>query len=238
MTVVEADPGKKWWKVRNSANTQGFVPASFLQVKSGSGTTSPGASESSSSKERGKAQPPTRPSWDLSTVTPSLLATSVVPITSGTTPTKAASVPVVPKSVPNALTTPIVRGSSIAVTTAKPRRGVAMYSYTPTGSDELALRPGDNVVILDRTDTGWFRGCTTQGGSGGLFPASYVREINDGDELQRVVAKFDLTEPNTDELAFLTGQQFDILRQLDDEWYLVRRVGNDGVRFLSWRSSI
>ncbi|KAG7661547.1 BZZ1 [[Candida] subhashii] len=65
-----------------------------------------------------------------------------------------------------------------------PRRGAkkiqyveALYDYTADGDDELSIRAGDRIVLVqDDTDgSGWTEG--ELNGAKGLFPTSYVRKV-------------------------------------------------------------
>eukprot|EP01090_Pellita_catalonica_P010441 TRINITY_DN21887_c0_g1_i1.p1 TRINITY_DN21887_c0_g1~~TRINITY_DN21887_c0_g1_i1.p1 ORF type:complete len:156 (+),score=17.22 TRINITY_DN21887_c0_g1_i1:44-469(+) len=50
----------------------------------------------------------------------------------------------------------------------------ASYDFEPQHNDELHLKEGDIVEVLEQRDDGWWRGQV--GGRVGLFPANYVTE--------------------------------------------------------------
>ncbi|XP_071830139.1 uncharacterized protein [Apostichopus japonicus] len=50
----------------------------------------------------------------------------------------------------------------------------AMYNYVPQNDDELELRDGDMVVVLEKCDDGWFVGTSLRTGMFGTFPGNYV----------------------------------------------------------------
>eukprot|EP01091_Cochliopodium_minus_P015206 TRINITY_DN5339_c0_g1_i2.p1 TRINITY_DN5339_c0_g1~~TRINITY_DN5339_c0_g1_i2.p1 ORF type:complete len:1073 (-),score=394.85 TRINITY_DN5339_c0_g1_i2:98-3316(-) len=50
-----------------------------------------------------------------------------------------------------------------------------LYDFSPENHDELELRAGDLIVILDDSDVDWWKG--TVNGNTGLFPSSYVQRI-------------------------------------------------------------
>lgn len=52
----------------------------------------------------------------------------------------------------------------------------ALYNYTPRLNDELTLSPGDIINIYEKQEDGWWSGDLN--GSVGIFPATYVEEIN------------------------------------------------------------
>lgn len=67
-------------------------------------------------------------------------------------------------------------GSSSApsVTNAGPlRRAKVLYDFEASESNELALRAGERVEVLDDTDSNWWKGRNAQG-SQGYFPAAFV----------------------------------------------------------------
>nr|CAG8565350.1 2655_t:CDS:10 [Entrophospora candida] len=51
-----------------------------------------------------------------------------------------------------------------------------LYDYDVEGEDEIALVAGTTIIILDKTDDGWWRGKNDQG-EVGLFPSTYIEEI-------------------------------------------------------------
>lgn len=50
-----------------------------------------------------------------------------------------------------------------------------MYDFVPLDENELELRAGDIVELLDSTDPNWWLGKLRM--KRGLFPRSYVQEI-------------------------------------------------------------
>jgi len=50
---------------------------------------------------------------------------------------------------------------------------VAQFDYAAQDADELALRKGCVVEVLDDSDGGWWRGKCA--GKTGMFPANYVK---------------------------------------------------------------
>ncbi|XP_072195744.1 sorbin and SH3 domain-containing protein 1 isoform X26 [Excalfactoria chinensis] len=51
----------------------------------------------------------------------------------------------------------------------------ALYSYTPQNDDELELRDGDIVDVMEKCDDGWFVGTSRRTRQFGTFPGNYVR---------------------------------------------------------------
>jgi len=55
-------------------------------------------------------------------------------------------------------------------------RMVAAFDFEPVEEDELRLRKGDIITVIDKSDQNWWRGRSN--GMEGLFPASYAKELN------------------------------------------------------------
>ncbi|KAJ8022896.1 Vinexin [Holothuria leucospilota] len=53
----------------------------------------------------------------------------------------------------------------------------AMYNYFPQNDDELELRDGDMVVVLEKCDDGWYVGTSMRTGMFGTFPGNYVTKV-------------------------------------------------------------
>ncbi|XP_074089421.1 sorbin and SH3 domain-containing protein 1 isoform X47 [Macrotis lagotis] len=53
----------------------------------------------------------------------------------------------------------------------------ALYSYKPQNDDELELRDGDIVDVLEKCDDGWFVGTSRRTRQFGTFPGNYVKPL-------------------------------------------------------------
>ncbi|XP_056902838.1 sorbin and SH3 domain-containing protein 1 isoform X11 [Takifugu flavidus] len=53
----------------------------------------------------------------------------------------------------------------------------AMYSYVPQNEDELELKEGDLVSVMEKCDDGWFVGTSKRTKQFGTFPGNYVKEV-------------------------------------------------------------
>uniref|UniRef100_A0A4X1ULJ7 Sorbin and SH3 domain containing 1 n=2 Tax=Sus scrofa TaxID=9823 RepID=A0A4X1ULJ7_PIG len=53
----------------------------------------------------------------------------------------------------------------------------ALYSYIPQNDDELELRDGDIVDVMEKCDDGWFVGTSRRTRQFGTFPGNYVRPL-------------------------------------------------------------
>ncbi|KAK7805779.1 hypothetical protein U0070_024070 [Myodes glareolus] len=52
----------------------------------------------------------------------------------------------------------------------------ALYSYVPQNDDELELRDGDIVDVMEKCDDGWFVGTSRRTRQFGTFPGNYVQD--------------------------------------------------------------
>ncbi|KAM9394057.1 vinexin isoform 2-T5 [Pholidichthys leucotaenia] len=53
----------------------------------------------------------------------------------------------------------------------------AVYNYKPQNSDELELREGDIVQVMEKCDDGWFVGTSERTHAFGTFPGNYVTPV-------------------------------------------------------------
>ncbi|XP_066549072.1 sorbin and SH3 domain-containing protein 1 isoform X8 [Amia ocellicauda] len=54
----------------------------------------------------------------------------------------------------------------------------ALYSYVPQNEDELELREGDVVNVMEKCDDGWFVGTSRRTRQFGTFPGNYVKPLH------------------------------------------------------------
>ncbi|KAM6941520.1 sorbin and SH3 domain-containing protein 2 [Lycodopsis pacificus] len=53
----------------------------------------------------------------------------------------------------------------------------AVYNYLPRNEDELELKEGDVVDVMEKCDDGWFVGTSRQSKLFGTFPGNYVKQL-------------------------------------------------------------
>ncbi|XP_030047348.1 sorbin and SH3 domain-containing protein 2 isoform X2 [Microcaecilia unicolor] len=53
----------------------------------------------------------------------------------------------------------------------------ALYNYTPRNEDELELREGDVIDVMEKCDDGWFVGTSRRNRFFGTFPGNYVKKV-------------------------------------------------------------
>ncbi|XP_064191394.1 SH3 domain-containing protein 19 isoform X1 [Anguilla rostrata] len=137
--------------------------------------------------------------------------------------------------------TPLSSASSMpshqVLPSAEVRRGSsglqaqALYDFTPESPEELALKAGDLVSMVERVDDEWCRG--TARGSTGVFPVSFVRVLSTipappgGQKAPpapasvsgpRCVALFDFEGESSDELSFAEGDVIGLKEYIGEEW--------------------
>ena len=53
----------------------------------------------------------------------------------------------------------------------------AVFKYRPRNADELELREGDVISVMEKCDDGWFVGTCLSTNHFGTFPGNYVRPL-------------------------------------------------------------
>ncbi|XP_040098795.1 vinexin isoform X2 [Oryx dammah] len=92
--------------------------------------------------------------------------------------TQSLSTPGSALSHPGGSSHPLDLGTSSSTTTEihwTPYR--AMYQYRPQNEDELELREGDRVDVMQQCDDGWFVGVSRRTQKFGTFPGNYVAPV-------------------------------------------------------------
>ena len=108
---------------------------------------------------------------------------------------------------------------------------VAKYKYVAKRDDELGLEKGDNLVVLEKEQDGWWRGRC--GNRIGWFPFNYVEELPPSTAVEQrvektvictVVALYPFNSGNPEELAFSKGDILEIIDQPQDDpdWWEAR----------------
>ena len=57
------------------------------------------------------------------------------------------------------------------------RRFRSIYNYRPQNEDELELKDGDVVYVMEKCDDGWYVGTSQRTKEFGTFPGNYVKPI-------------------------------------------------------------
>ncbi|XP_014285052.1 SH2/SH3 adapter protein dreadlocks isoform X1 [Halyomorpha halys] len=110
---------------------------------------------------------------------------------------------------------------------------VVKYNYQAQQPDELSLVKGTRILILEKSNDGWWRG--QSGSAQGWFPSNYTQEEIDADDalhtyamaenvLDIVVALYSFSSTSEQELSFDKGDRLEVIDrpQSDPEWYRAR----------------
>ncbi|XP_017784323.1 PREDICTED: cytoplasmic protein NCK1 isoform X2 [Nicrophorus vespilloides] len=112
---------------------------------------------------------------------------------------------------------------------------VVKYNYEAQQADELSLVKGSRILILEKSNDGWWRG--QSGNMAGWFPSNYTQEDGNDDDtlhtyamaenvLDIVVALYSFSSTSDQELSFEKGDRLEILERpaSDPEWYRARNA--------------
>ncbi|XP_014678366.1 PREDICTED: cytoplasmic protein NCK2-like, partial [Priapulus caudatus] len=116
---------------------------------------------------------------------------------------------------------------------------VAKFRYEPAREDEVALVKGARLLVLEKSNDGWWRGeCA---GKAGWFPSNYVQldaeAATPGDDVAAtaaageggatVLALFGFTARNEEELSIARGETLHLVEKPPDdpEWWKLRAAG-------------
>lgn len=118
---------------------------------------------------------------------------------------------------------------------------VVKYNYTAQQQDELSLTKGETVMVLEKSNDGWWNG--RKGSTTGWFPSNYVdlqshtTENNgyttaaslDIRTSEIVTALYSFTGSNSEELSFEKGDKLVIIDKPpeDPEWWRARNSRGD-----------
>ncbi|XP_032488954.1 SH3 domain-containing protein 19 isoform X2 [Phocoena sinus] len=111
----------------------------------------------------------------------------------------------------------------------------ALHSFTAETSDDLSFKRGDQILIMERVDSDWYRGRLRD--REGIFPAVFVRpcpaEAKSMAALalkgRKAKALYDFHGENEDELSFKAGDIITELESVDDDWMSGELMGKSGI---------
>uniref|UniRef100_A0A669P1D8 SH3 domain containing 19 n=1 Tax=Phasianus colchicus TaxID=9054 RepID=A0A669P1D8_PHACC len=132
--------------------------------------------------------------------------------------------------------------SSSKVSDTSSPHAVALHDFSAEHADDLDLRSGDTVYLLERIDAKWYRGKC--GNRTGIFPASFVQVVvdipDDGKRKKiacssqsikgpRCVARFEYIGDERDELSFSEGETIILKEYINEEWAKGELRGASGI---------
>ncbi|XP_048855771.1 SH3 domain-containing protein 19 [Brienomyrus brachyistius] len=118
----------------------------------------------------------------------------------------------------------------------------ALHDFTAESAEELSLRTGDVVSMVEQVDSDWYRG--TCRGQSGFFPVNYVKVLTNvpmpskGKTVRsavsavsgpRCVARFDFEGEQSDELSFSEGDVIRLREYVGQEWVRGELRGRTGM---------
>lgn len=98
---------------------------------------------------------------------------------------------------------------------------VAKFKYEPRNNDELELKKGDLVYVIEKEPDGWWKGRC--GFKQGWFPSNYAEEPETPNF--QVVTLYPFNSSNEEELSFLKDEILDIVKQPpgDPDWWEAKK---------------
>ncbi|XP_044275174.1 intersectin-2 isoform X2 [Varanus komodoensis] len=125
-----------------------------------------------------------------------------------------------------------VTASKTATLNKKPEIAQVTTAYTASGTEQLSLAPGQLILILKKSSSDWWQGELQARGKKrqkGWFPATHVKLLGPSNEkaasapailpVCQVIAMYDYTANNEDELSFSKGQLINVLNKEDMDWW-------------------
>ncbi|CAG0884005.1 unnamed protein product [Darwinula stevensoni] len=197
------DDSKHWWRVQNARGQNGYVPSNYVKREK--------PSIFDSIKKRVKKSG-------------SSAGSKTLPSSSSASPSH---------DVPSPSPSPVRR----PVPPIDPREGIGYaivkYNYTAQQPDELPLTKGTRILILEKSNDGWWKG--QYGNQMGWFPSNYtIEEVEESvhtyaraeNVLDIVLALYSFTARNDQELGFRKGEKLEIVDRpaSDPEWYKARNA--------------
>jgi len=106
---------------------------------------------------------------------------------------------------------------------------VALYDFNGLRADNLQFKKGDLVTVLEMEESGWWKGCNSDG-KVGIFPYNYVELHDDIGSFLIVEALYNFEAQSSDQLSFKKGDEFTLLKEMSvDWWYGQKSDGSEGV---------
>ncbi|XP_793803.2 SH3 domain-containing protein 19 isoform X1 [Strongylocentrotus purpuratus] len=107
---------------------------------------------------------------------------------------------------------------------------VVSFDFEPAGEDEIKLKAGEKVTLLERIGEDWLRGKVDS--REGIFPRSFVDVIIDlpsaGATPSTAKALHDFDAEDADELNFKADDVITITERVNDEWLMGTVNGKSG----------
>ncbi|CAG7731818.1 unnamed protein product [Allacma fusca] len=201
------DDSKHWWRVQNARNQSGYVPSNYVKREKPSIFDSIKKKVKKSSGSKTLPNSPSRP-------------LEVPPVTH-ISPSHGYN----NGSTGNFKQRPLDPQEAIGTAMVK-------YNYQAQQMDELALVKGTRILIVEKSNDGWWKG--QYGNNVGWFPSNYTQEEVEDETLHTyamaenvldiMVALYNFTAQNDQELSFEKGDRLEIVDRpaTDPDWFKAR----------------
>jgi len=115
----------------------------------------------------------------------------------------------------------------------QPKQLVTIYAYEATEENELSFAEGELIILLEKDDSGWWRGRNAKGQEG-LFPSNFVdivgEEGNSGSvEINKdFQALYDYEAEDETELTIKEGEILHVISETDGWYFGTNAQGQEG----------
>jgi len=128
-----------------------------------------------------------------------------------------------------------------------PKQLLTIYAYDATEENEISFAEGDTIYLLEKDDSGWWRGRNLKGQEG-LFPSNFVEvvgeEANSGSiEIHKDFrVLYDYEAEDETELTIKEGEILHVISQTDGWYFGSNSQGQEGnfpsnfVEIVGWTS--
>jgi len=128
-----------------------------------------------------------------------------------------------------------ITGSAVIVAAQPPVQHLRVrvaFDYEPKEDNELLLKAGEIVQVLDKDPSGWWTGSI--GDRRGLFPENFVVFIDEDSDMveapiDRVKALFEYEAKEDNELSFHIGDVIDVFKKDPSGWWTGELNGRIGL---------
>ena len=114
--------------------------------------------------------------------------------------------------------------ASVASNTSVLGKARVLHEFTAQHPDDLELRMGDIVEVLENVNNEWMRGRVNN--CKGMFPSNFVEMI---DTTGRARVLYEFNSNADDELSLLPGEEVVLLEKMGDEWFKGKKGSKEGI---------
>jgi len=114
-----------------------------------------------------------------------------------------------------------------------PKQLVTIYKYEATEENEISFAEGETIYLLEKDDSGWWRGRNGKGQEG-LFPSNFVEVVgeegNSGSiEINKdFQALYDYEAEDETELTIKEGEILHVISETDGWYFGTNAQGKEG----------